>query len=203
MKEDFKSISSDFLILGKVQDENESAARLESALYSAGRPLSIEELIRASGTESRLKTLNLLEKLMHKAKTAFRAIEIVTLPDGSYVFQLKPEYSSSIGRRYASKPILPKATQKTLSYIAYEQPISSKQLVEARGTGVYSHLKELAQLDFIEHQNVGRLKVYSTTEKFKKYFGVQGDADTLRQKLFKKVRTRNSAKTITPAQNLS
>ena len=203
MKEDFKSISSDFLILGKVQDENESAARLESALYSAGRPLSIEELIRASGTESRLKTLNLLEKLMHKAKTAFRAIEIVTLPDGSYVFQLKPEYSSSIGRRYASKPILPKATQKTLSYIAYEQPISSKQLVEVRGTGVYSHLKELEQIDFIEHQNVGRLKVYSTTEKFKKYFGVQGDADTLRQKLFKKVRTRNSAKTITPAQNLS
>jgi len=203
VKEDFKSISSDFLILGKVQDENESAARLESALYSAGRPLSIEELIRASGTESRSKTLNLLEKLMHKAKTAFRAIEIVTLPDGSYVFQLKPEYSSSIGRRYASKPILPKATQKTLSYIAYEQPITSKQLVEVRGTGVYSHLKELGQLDFIEHQNVGRLKVYSTTEKFKKYFGVQGDADTLRQKLFKKVRTRNSAKTITPAQNLS
>ena len=145
MKEDFKSISSDFLILGKIQDENESAARLESALYSAGRPLSIEELIRASGTESRSKTLNLLEKLMHKAKTAFRAIEIVTLPDGSYVFQLKPEYSSSIGRRYASKPILPKATQKTLSYIAYEQPITSKQLVEVRGTGVYSHLKELGQ----------------------------------------------------------
>ena len=88
-------------------------------------------------------------------------------------------------------------------YIAYEQPITSKQLVEVRGTGVYSHLKELGQLDFIEHQNVGRLKVYNTTEKFKKYFGVQGDADTLRQKLFKKVRTRNSAKTITPAQNLS
>ena len=98
------------MILGKIQDENESTARLESALYSAGRPLSIEELIRASGTESRSKTLNLLEKLIHKAKTTFKAIEIVTLPDGSYVFQLKPEYSSSIGRRYASKPILPKAT---------------------------------------------------------------------------------------------
>jgi len=140
---------------------------------------------------------------MNKAKTAFKAIEIVTLPDGSYVFQLKPEYSSSIGRRYASKPILPRATQKTLSYIAYEQPISSKQLVEVRGTGVYSHLKELAQLDFIEHQSLGRLKVYSTTEKFKKYFGVQGDTDTLRQKLFKKVRARNSAKTITSPNNVS
>ena len=181
----------------KVQNENESIARLESALYSAGRPMSIEELIRASGTESRTKTLNLLSKIVQKTKVAFKAIEVVTLPDGSYVFQLKPEYSSTIGRRYASKPILPKSTQKTLSYIAYEQPIASKQLVEVRGTGVYAHLKELSQLDFIEHQNVGRMKIYTTTEKFKKYFGIQGDADTLRQKLFKKVRTRNTAVSYT------
>ena len=184
----------------KVDNENEATARLESALYSAGRPLSMEELIRASGTESRSKTLNLISKLIQKTKSSFKAIEIVNLPDGSYVFQLKPEYSSTIGRRYASKPILPKATQKTLSYIAYEQPISSKQLVEVRGTGVYSHLKELSQLDFIEHQNVGRIKIYNTTEKFRKYFGIQGDADTLRQKLFKKVRTRNTKgkSSITP-----
>ena len=184
----------------KVENENESIARLEAALYSAGRPMSVEELIRASGTESRTKTLNLLSKLIQKTKLAFKAIEVIVLPDGSYVFQLKPEYSSTIGRRYASKPILPKATQKTLSYIAYEQPISTKQLVEVRGTGVYSHLKELSQLDFIEHQNVGRLKIYNTTEKFKKYFGIQGDADTLRQKLFKKVRTRNTKENapITP-----
>ena len=184
----------------KIDNENESMARLEAALYSAGRPMSVEELIRASGTESRVKTLNLLTKLIQKAKGAFKAIEIVILPDDSYVFQLKPEYSSTIGRRYASKPILPKATQKTLSYIAYEQPISSKQLVEVRGTGVFSHLKELSQLDFIEHQNVGRIKIYNTTEKFRKYFGIQGDADTLRQKLFKKVRTRNTKgkSSITP-----
>ena len=184
----------------KIDNENESMARLEAALYSAGRPMSVEELIRASGTESRVKTLNLLTKLIQKAKGAFKAIEIVILPDDSYVFQLKPEYSSTIGRRYASKPILPKATQKTLSYIAYEQPISSKQLVEVRGTGVYSHLKELSQLDFIEHQNVGRIKIYNTTEKFRKYFGIQGDADTLRKKLFKKVRTRNTKgkSSITP-----
>ena len=184
----------------RIEDENESIARLEAALYSAGRPMSVEELIRASGTESRAKTLNLLSKLIQKAKGAFKAIEIVILPDDSYVFQLKPEYSSTIGRRYASKPILPKAPQKTLSYIAYEQPISSKQLVEVRGTGVYSHLKELSQLDFIEHQNVGRIKIYNTTEKFRKYFGIQGDADTLRQKLFKKVRTRNTKgkSSITP-----
>ena len=176
--------------MAKVENEDEATARLEAALYSSGRPLSIEELIRASGTENRAKTLNLLQNIMKRSKNVFKAIEIVTLPDGSYVFQLKPEYSSAI-RRYASKPLLAKATQKTLSYIAYEQPISSKQLVEVRGSGVYGHLKELRQLDFIESQNVGRMKIYNTTEKFRKYFGIQGDADTLRQKLFTKVRNRN------------
>ena len=171
----------------KIQNENEIAARLESALYSAGRPLTVEELIKATGTESRQKTIAILDLIIKKMKNTFKAIEIIILPDGSYVFQLKPEYSSSI-RKYASKPLLSRATQKTLSYIALEQPISSKQLLEVRGSGIYAHLKELRQLNFIEHQTVGRLRIYSTTEKFQKYFGIEGDVNTLKQKLFKKIR---------------
>jgi len=171
----------------KIQNENKIAARLESALYSAGGPLTVEELIKASGTESRQKTLDVLDSIIKKMKSVFKAIEIVILPDGSYVFQIKPEYSSSV-RKYASKPLLSRATQKTLSYIALEQPISSRQLLEVRGSGVYAQLKELRQLDFIEHQTVGRLRIYSTTEKFQKYFGIEGDVNTLKQKLFKKIR---------------
>ena len=171
----------------KIEGENEATARIESALYSSGRPLSIEELIKASGTESRPRTLAILDSLIKKTKNVFAAIEIVVLPDGNFVFQLKPEYSSSV-RKYASKPILSRAVQKTLSYIAYSQPISSRQLVEVRGSGVYSQLKELRQLNFIEHQNVGRLRIYSTTQKFQKYFGIEGDVDALKQKLFRKIR---------------
>ena len=59
-------------------------------------------------------------------------------------------------------------------------------LLETRGSGVYAHLKELRQLDYITHQNVGRLKIYSTTEKFQKYFGIQGDTEDLKQKLILK-----------------
>ena len=173
--------------MGKLLNEDQIAARLESALYSAGRPLTIEELIKAAGTESQQKTVTVLESIIKKMKNTFKAIEIVTLPDGSYVFQLKPEYSSSV-RKYASKPLLSRATQKTLSYIALEQPISSKQLLEVRGSGVYAQLKELRQLNFIEHQSVGRLRIYSTTQKFQKYFGIEGDVTTLKQKLFKKIR---------------
>ncbi|MDC0451557.1 SMC-Scp complex subunit ScpB [Nitrosopumilus sp.] len=171
----------------KIENAKESTARIEAALYSAGRPLRIEDIIRASGTESKIKTLELLKEIIKKTKNAFIALEIAILPDGSYVMQLKPEYSSTV-KRYASKPVLPNATLKTLSYIAYAQPIASKQLVETRGSGVYAHLKELRQLDYITHQNVGRLKIYTTTEKFQKYFGIQGDVEDLKSRLFSKVR---------------
>ncbi len=190
--------------MGKIEDD-EAMARLEASLYSAGRPLTIEELIRASGTESRTKTLALMTNLVKKTKSVFQAIEVASLPDGSYVFQLKPEFNTVI-RKYASKPLLPTATLKTLSYIAYMQPVSSKRLVEVRGSGVYMHLKLLQQLDYIEHQNVGRLKIYNTTEKFQKYFGIQGDKDLLKQKLFTKVRNPSQA-TVTqesvPAEPLT
>ena len=190
--------------MGKIEDD-EAIARLEAALYSAGRPLSIEELIRASGTESRTKTLSLMTGIVKKTKSAFRALEVAPLPDGSYVFQLKPEYNTVI-RKYASKPLLPTATLKTLSYIAYMQPISSKRLVEVRGSGVYMHLKLLEQLAYIEHQNVGRIKIYNTTEKFQKYFGIQGDKDLLKQKLFTKVRSsgqNSQGQAATPTQDTS
>ena len=178
----------------RIENMDEATARIEAALYSAGRPLRIEDIIRASGTESRTKTLDLLGTIMKKTKTAFKALEIVILPDGSYVMQLKPEYSATV-KRYASKPVLPNATLKTLSYIAYMQPISSKQLVETRGSGVYAHLKELRQLDYITSQNVGRMKIFTTTDKFQKYFGIQGDVEDLKQRLFSKVRKTASRQT--------
>ena len=186
-KKMFNRNQGGWIKIARVEDITEATARIEAALYSAGRPLRIEDIVRASGTESRTKTLDLLETIMKKTKTAFKALEITILPDGSYVMQLKPEYSSTV-KRYASKPVLPNATLKTLSYIAYMQPIASKQLVETRGSGVYAHLKELRQLDYITHQNVGRLKIYTTTEKFQKYFGIKGDVEDLKSRLFSKVR---------------
>lgn len=173
--------------MAKITDMNEATARVEAALYSAGRPLKEDDLLRASGTESRIKTQSIIQSIMKKTKTAFKAIEVVMLPDDSYVLQLKPEYSATV-KRYASKPILSQATLKTLSYIALTQPVSSKQLVETRGTGVYAHLKELQQLDYVKYESAGRIKLYTTTEKFQKYFGIKGGVDDLKDRLFSKVR---------------
>ena len=150
---------------------DEIIARVEAALYSAGRPLTIEEITKASGIDSKEKIKKILNELMNKTKVVFKAIEIVKLNDGSYVFQLKSNYTPIV-RKFASKPQISNSVLKTLSYIAYEQPITSKRLVEIRGSKVYSHLKELEQIEFIVHKNVGRIKIYHTTRKFQDYFGI-------------------------------
>jgi segregation and condensation protein B len=150
--------------------EVEISARIEAALYSAGRPLSVDELIRASGTNSKEKTLRILNELAKKTKTVFKAIELAQLEDSTYVLQLRPEYTPLV-RKFAQHPLVPSAALKTLSYIAYEQPVTSKRLVQIRGSQVYSHVKILEQLQFVEHESLGRLKVYRTASKFQNYFG--------------------------------
>jgi segregation and condensation protein B len=161
--------------------EEEVSARIEAALYSAGRPLSVDELIRASGTNSKEKTLRIVNDLAKKTKATFKAIEIAQLEDGTYVLQLRPEYTPLV-RKFAQHPLVPAAALKTLSYIAYEQPVTSKRLVQIRGSQVYSHVKILEQLQFVEHENLGRLKVYRTTPKFQNYFGIT-DLAAMKSKL--------------------
>ena len=151
--------------------EKEIVARVEAALYSSGRPLSIEELAKATGLNSREKIKKILLGLTKKINEVFYALELKELEDGNYVLQLKSEYGSLI-RKFAKQPILQSSALKTLSYVVYEQPITSKRLVHIRGTQAYSHVKYLEQLGFIEHESVGRLKVYKTTKKFQDYFGI-------------------------------
>jgi segregation and condensation protein B len=175
--------------------EDEIAARIEAALYSAGRPLSLDELIRASGTNSKEKTHRVVNDLAKKANSTFRAIEIVQLEDGKFVLQLRPQYTPLV-RKFAQHPLLPSGALKTLSYIAYEQPVTSKRLVQIRGSQVYSHIKVLEQLQFVEHENLGRLKVYRTTPKFQNYFGIT-DINAVKSKLVTAAATTTTGSSTT------
>jgi segregation and condensation protein B len=160
---------------------DEISGRIEAALYSAGRPLTVDELVRASGTNSRDKTLKIISDLMKKTKTVFKALEIDQLEDGTFVFQVKPQYTPII-RKFANRPVVSGGALKTLSYITYEQPIPSRRLVQIRGSQVYSHLKELERVGFIQYEKVGRLKIFKTSKKFQDYFGIE-DVYSLKGKL--------------------
>lgn len=178
--------------------EHEIVARIEAALYSAGRPLSLDELVKASGTNSKEKTHRVINDLAKKVKSTFRAIEIAQLEDGNYVLQLRPEYTPLV-RKFAQHPLLPPGALKTLSYIAYEQPVTSKRLVQIRGSQVYSHFKVLEQLQFVEHENLGRLKVYRTTAKFQNYFGIT-DLNAVKSRLMMATTTTTTTTTTANKQ---
>ena len=154
---------------GLLQDE--VRARIEVALYCSGKPLSVDELVMASGITSREKTIQVVKDLMNTINSQLRALEIANLEDGTFVLQVKPIYLSIV-RKFSHQPILSQASLKTLSYIAYEQPVTSTRLVRIRGSQVYSHLKELHSHGFIKHESLGRLQVYKTSEKFISYFGI-------------------------------
>lgn len=170
--------------MGGKYPQEEIIARLEVALYSSGKPLSLEELMKASGSSSREITLKIVKDLVQKTRNTFKAIEISELQRDTFAFQVKPSYTPLV-RRFAQQPIIPVGTLKTLSYIAYEQPITSKRLVQIRGTQAYSHLKDLKAHSFIESENLGRLKIYRTSKKFQEYFGVD-DLVALKNSLVKK-----------------
>ena len=68
----------------------EITARIEAALYAAGRPLSINDLMRAAGINSKEKVEKLLNDLIKKTHNVLSALEIARLDDDKFVFQVKP-----------------------------------------------------------------------------------------------------------------
>jgi len=146
----------------------ELKARIEAALYAAGRPLSLDELVRASGLTSRKKVLDSARDLGEDVSRTLAALEVVEIDNERFVMQLKPEYSS-VAKRFATRALLPKSVMKTLSYIVYFQPIMGQELASRRGGQAYPHLKELKSMGFIKSERMGRSRLYRTSDIF---FGV-------------------------------
>ncbi|MDW8044876.1 MAG: SMC-Scp complex subunit ScpB [Nitrososphaerota archaeon] len=165
-------------------NDKEIQARIEAALYASGRPLSPDELAKAGGIRSKRKAVNIARSLAKLINSTLSSIEIIELQDHKFVMQLKPEYNK-IAKRFSTKPLLPYSVLKTLSYIAYFQPISSQELVSQRGSQVYHHLKLLEDLGFIVGERSGRTYIYKTTAAFSDYFGLSRDLNTLKQQLAK------------------
>lgn len=158
-------------------------ARVEAALYAAGRPLSLEEIAKAAGTTSKRKALEIARRVVRRVNSCMKAIEVVELEGPRFAVQLKHEYVK-VAKRFSMKPILPKSVMKTLTMIAYYQPVSALMLASRRGSRVYSHIKLLESLGFVERvQDEKGKRVYKTTPFFSAFFGLPEDVSKLKAKL--------------------
>jgi segregation and condensation protein B len=157
-------------------------ALIEAALYVAGRPLDLRTLASVLKTRSKNKARRLSQTLMEAYKSRETALEILELEDERFVMQLKTEYTPQV-RRLAFRPLLSIGPLKTLSYIAYRQPVTQTQVIDVRGHHIYDHLKQLEELDLIARERAGRSRVLRTTEFFADYFGFSHDLKTMKQQL--------------------
>ena len=157
-------------------------ALLEAALYVAGRPLDLKTLGSVLKTRSKRKVQKLARTLIEEYKGRNTALEILELEDGRFVMQLKAEYTPMV-RRISTRPLLPTGPLKTLSYIAYRQPVLQKQVIEVRGSHAYRHIKQLVDAGLITRERVGRNIVLKTTPYFADYFGLSHDIKTMKKQL--------------------
>jgi segregation and condensation protein B len=157
-------------------------AKVEAALYSAGRPISSLEIAKIAGTTSDRKAVAIVREIARLVNSTLTAVEVVEYPGSRFAMQLKGEYTQ-VARRFATRPLLSRAALRTLSYVAFFQPIQSNELVLRRGSTAYQHLKELEEVGFVISERQGRSKAYRTTGRFAEYFGLSIDTPTLKRQL--------------------
>jgi len=162
--------------------ERQNLALLEAALYVAGRPLDVKTLASIIKTRSKNKTLKLARRLMDEYKNRNSALEILELEDERFVLQLKAEYTPKV-RKLVLRPLLSRGPLKTLSYIAYRQPVPQSHVIDVRGQHAYQHIKQLEDLGLIVRERRGRTKVIKTTEFFADYFNLSHDLKTMKRQL--------------------
>jgi len=160
----------------------EILARVEAALYASGRPLSIDEIAHVVGTGSERKATAIAREVARNVNGAMQAVEIVEYSGPKFAMQLKTQYTQT-ARKFATRPLLTRAALRTLSFIAFFQPISAADLVMRRSSTVYQHLKELEDVGFVVGERQGRSKHYRTTPRFAGYFGLSTDVTTMKRQL--------------------
>ncbi len=162
--------------------------RVEAALFSAGRAVSIDELqdatsLRRKEVEKALKLL--IGEYKKRLENGETALEISKAGE-KYVMQLNSKYAK-YGKKLAKMEV-PKKLLKTLSLIAYYQPIKQSELKGMIGGIVYEHIKELKNLGLIKTKKSGRTFIIETTEYFYEYFGFDTtNKEKIKKYLMKKI----------------
>ncbi len=160
----------------------EILAKVEAALYASGRPLDADEIAKVAGTTSQRKAVAIAREIARAVNSNLQAVEVVEYPGLRFAMQLKTHYTQ-VARKFATKPLLSRAALRTLSFVAFFQPIPSSELVLRRSSTAYQHLKELEEVGFVVSERHGRSRAYSTTGRFAEYFGLSTDLPLMKKQI--------------------
>ena len=171
-------------------------ALIEAALYVTGKPLDLKTLGSVVGFRSEDKIKELARYLKQRYGSDGSSLEVLELSDGRFVMQLKPQYVRHV-KRLATKQLLTPGPMKTLSFIAYRQPITQSYIAKVRGNLAYSHVKQLREIGLISEEKLGRTKVLRTTPNFADYFNLSHEPQAMKKQLehiFENIKSQRTPK---------
>ncbi|WP_396436545.1 SMC-Scp complex subunit ScpB [Limnohabitans sp.] len=143
---------------------------LETALLTAGQPLSLRDLRVLFDDALGADTLRLMLQDL-ELEWAGKGLELTRVASG-WRFQSRPELRVYLDRLHPEKP--PKYTRavlETLAIIAYRQPVTRGDMEDIRGVTIGSPIiKQLEDRGWVEvighRETVGRPSLFATTRQF-------------------------------------
>lgn len=169
------------------EPETLSPIRLvEAALFTAGRPVALDELEAATGLDVKsIKTAVKGLVMEYDDRGEGTSLEVRQAGD-KWAMQLKAVYVQHA--RTLAEMEIPKKLLKTLALIAFHQPLMQSDLVDMIGTKTYDHVHELVEFGLIKTRPDGVSKRLTTSPAFPEYFGIPAtDTQQIRTYLAEKV----------------
>lgn len=160
---------------------------VESVLFSASKPVSISEIMQAT-ILSRKNVSETLDELIEDYNVTRKnetSMEVIKAGD-KFTMQVKKKYvDQSI---MVANPEIEGHLLKTLTLIAFHQPVKQSNLRRMIGTKAYEHVDELANLKLINTRKHGSTEMLTTTKRFPEYFGIDStNPEEIKEFLVKKV----------------
>ena len=143
--------------------------QVEAVLFASGRPLSVSELTEAIGAGDHRVVQHALRTLVGAYEHRQSALEVRRVGD-RYALQLREEYVPVV---QAVTPVeMAPRTLKTLTLIAYHQPILQSHLVRMTGDSAYEEVQRLRGMGLIHTEPKGSTLELATSRRFAEYFGI-------------------------------
>jgi segregation and condensation protein B len=149
--------------------ERDEKKIVESVLFSAGHPVSCKEIREVTGVSSP-NVQKVLKQLMNEYDTERdTAMEIVKAGE-KYVMQVKAAFTER--SEMISEPELDADLLKTLSLIAFHQPVKQSNLRRLAGEKIYEHVDKLNEMKLVHTKKHRQTEMITLTKLFPEYFGL-------------------------------
>jgi len=165
-----------------VVDEERLKAILESLLFAAGEPVSLNRLAAVLDSVPKEEIRNALVALGSQYAQGGRGLTVEEVA-GGYQLRTRKEFAPQIRKLLAGKPPrLSRSLLETLAIVAYRQPVTRPEIEQVRGVDCGGVLETLLERRLVKiggrKEAPGRPMLYETTPEFLEVFGLK-DLDSL------------------------